>query len=104
MKLGKTLRLRFLSIAFPGAIVAFLSIIATALWLVTSSFKQVELELERRQQTLALTSELFRVTELLARLVRAYSATGDTRYLTYYYDLAEYRNGKKDVSSCPKIR
>jgi len=61
VKLGKTLRLRFLSIAF-------LSVIAPAFWLVTSSFKQVELELERRQQTLALTSELFRFTELLGRL------------------------------------
>jgi signal transduction histidine kinase/CheY-like chemotaxis protein len=104
MKLGRNLRLRFLSIAFPSAIVAFLSVIATALWLVTSSFKQVELELERRQQTLALTSELFRVTELLARLVRAYSATGETRYLTYYYDLAQYRNGKRAVPAADPVQ
>ena len=95
MRLFERLRLRFFSIGFPVAIGAFLTVIATALWLVTDSFKHVERELELRRQTLALTSELERVTELLARLVRAYTATSDTRYLTYYYELAEYRNGKK---------
>ena len=95
MKLASGIRLKSFSAAFSVAIIAFLSIIAAALWLVASSFQQVEQVLERRQQTLTLTSELTRITELLARLVRAYVATGDTHYLTYYYDLAEYRNGKK---------
>lgn len=95
MKLRKSLKLKFVSIAFPIAIVTILSVIATALWLITASFKQMEQELELRQQSLKLTSELSRVTELLGRLVRAYAATGDIRYLTYYYDLAEYRNGKR---------
>ena len=92
---GQGIRLKFFSIAFPIAIVTFLSVIAAALWLVSSSFHEVERVLERRQETLRLTSELSRITELLARLVRAYAATGDTRYLTYYYDLDEYRNGKQ---------
>lgn len=95
MNAGQGIRLKFFSIAFPVAIVTFLSVIAAALWLVAASFHQVEQVLERRQQTLTLTSELSRITELLARLVRAYVATGDTRFLTYYYDLAEYRNGKQ---------
>lgn len=95
MNAGQGIRLKFFSIAFPTAIVTFLSVIAAALWLVAVSFHQVEQVLERRQQTLTLTSELSRITELLARLVRAYAATGDTRFLTYYYDLAEYRNGKQ---------
>lgn len=94
MNLRQGIKLKFFSIAFPVAIVTFLSVIGAALWLVASSFKQVEQVLDRRQQTLALTSELSRVTELQARLVRAYAATGDTRFLTYYYGLAEYRNGK----------
>src|SRR5690606_10464808 len=75
--------------------VTFLGVIAAALWLVMSSFQQVDSELERRRQTLSLTSELAHITQLLARLVRAYAATGDTRYLGYYYDLAEYRNGHR---------
>ena len=95
MKLGQGIRLKFFSIAFPIAIIVFLSVIAAALWLVSSSFHEVERMLERRQETLRLTSELSRITELLARLVRAYAATGDTRYLTYYYELAEYHNGKQ---------
>src|SRR3954471_16719220 len=88
------LKLKLFSLAFPLAIVAFLAVMGTALWLVTSSFKQVERVLQQRQVTLALTSELSRITELLARLVRAHAATGDTRFLTYYYGLVEYRNGK----------
>ena len=95
MKGGQGIKLKFFSIAFPIATVAFLSVFAAALWLVASSFREVERTLERRQETLTLTSELSRITELLARLVRAFAATGDTRYLTYYYDLAEYRNGKQ---------
>jgi HAMP domain-containing protein len=31
--------------------------------------------------------------------VRAYVATGDTRFLTYYYGLADYRNGKTAAPS-----
>src|SRR3954469_1034312 len=71
------LKLKLFSLAFPLAIVAFLAVMGTALWLVTSSFKQVERVLQQRQVTLALTSELSRITELLARLVRAHAATGD---------------------------
>ena len=97
MKAGQGIKLRFFSVAFSIAVVIFLSVIGAALWLVASSFKHVEQVLERRQETLALTSELSRITELLARLVRAYVATGDIRYLTYYYDLAEFRNGNKAV-------
>src|SRR5688572_3569630 len=89
------LSLKHVSLAFPLAIVAFLSVIAAALWSVNSSFGNVEQAIAKRQETLALTSELSRTTDLLARLVRAYSATGDTRFLTYYYALAEYRHGKK---------
>src|SRR5688572_25993047 len=100
-RLGKAggTSLKHVSIAFPLAIVAFLSVIAASLWSVKSSFGNVEQAIAKRQETLALTSELSRTTDLLARLVRAYSATGDTRFLTYYYALAEYRNGKARVPS-----
>jgi two-component system, sensor histidine kinase and response regulator len=91
---ARRIKLKLFSTAFPGAVLLFIGVIAAALWLVTSSFKQMGEALERRQQTLELTSELSRTTELSARLVRAYVATGDVRFLTYYYGLAEYRNGK----------
>ena len=104
MMLAKHLRLRFFSIVLPIAIGAFLAVIAMALWLVTDSFQQVERRLELRQQALTITSELSRVTEILARLVRAYTATGDTRYLTYYYELAEYRNGKRAAPAADPVQ
>jgi signal transduction histidine kinase/DNA-binding response OmpR family regulator/HPt (histidine-containing phosphotransfer) domain-containing protein len=88
------IRLAHFSIALPVTVVVFVSVIAAALWLVSSSLTEVESAIQRRQQTLALTSELSRISELLGRLVRAYVAAGDTRFLTYYYALAEYRNGR----------
>jgi signal transduction histidine kinase/CheY-like chemotaxis protein len=99
MKNGHGIRLKWFEISVPLLIVTCLSVIAAALWLVAGSFHQVQQVLERRQETLALTSELSRITELLARLVRAYTATGNTRYLTYYYDLAEYRNGTRAAAA-----
>jgi len=104
MKMGRGLKLKFFSIAFPVAIVTLLSLIAVALWQVAMSFQRVEQALEHRQKTIALTTELSRINELLARLVRAYIATSDTRYLTYYYDLAEYRNGKKAAPAGDSIQ
>src|SRR5262245_57900864 len=95
MRDGQGVKLKVFSIAFPIAIVVFLSVIAGAFSFVSSYFQEVEKTLERRRETLTLTSELSRITELMARLVRAFAATGDTRYLTYYYELAEYRNGKQ---------
>jgi two-component system, sensor histidine kinase and response regulator len=94
MKAARGLGLRTLSIAYPVAIIVFLTVIASALWLVLHSFNQVEHVLERRKATLDLTAEFSGITEMSARLVRAFATTGDTRFLTYYYGLAEYRNGK----------
>jgi two-component system, sensor histidine kinase and response regulator len=94
MNATRGLGLRTLSIAYPVAIIVFLGVIASALWLVLHSFNQVEHVLERRKITLDLTAEFSGITEMSARLVRAFATTGDTRFLTYYYGLAEYRNGK----------
>ncbi|MEO9136095.1 MAG: response regulator [Casimicrobiaceae bacterium] len=88
-----------MSIAYPVAIIGFLGVIATALWLVLHSFNQVEQVLARRKATLDLTAEFSRITEMSARLVRAFATTGDTRFLTYYYGLADYRNGKSAAPS-----
>ena len=94
MNATRGLGLRTLSIAYPVAIIVFLGVIASALWLVLHSFNQVEQVLDRRKITLDLTAEFSGITEMSARLVRAFATTGDTRFLTYYYGLAEYRNGK----------
>ncbi|HET7135267.1 MAG TPA: ATP-binding protein, partial [Casimicrobiaceae bacterium] len=91
---GRGIRLKTLSIAYPVAIIAFLAVIASALWLVLHWFHEVQQVVERRNTTLHLTGEFSRITEMSARLVRAFATTGDTRFLTYYYGLAEYRNGR----------
>ena len=85
------MRLKLFSIAYPAATITLLGVIAVALWLVATSFTHVEKALDQRKVTLTLTSELAHLTETMSRLVRAYAATADTRYLTQYYALTGYR-------------
>jgi two-component system sensor histidine kinase/response regulator len=102
--LGRPLRLKVVSVIFPVVVAAFLVFMGAAGWLVASSFNQVEKALEHRRVTLELTSELSGITQLLARLVRAYAATGDTRFLTYYYGLVEYLDGKAPAPAADVIQ
>lgn len=50
-----------------------------------------------REQALQLTHDLRLETDRLARLVRAYTATADPRYLMFYYDILDIRNGNKPL-------
>lgn len=50
---------------------------------------------EHRQQSIQLSNELQQEIEQLARLVRAYTITGEPRYLFYYYDILAVRQGEK---------
>ncbi len=50
---------------------------------------------ERRDAGMALVDELRRDTDRLARLVRAYVATAEPRYLMVYYDILAIRQGEK---------
>jgi two-component system sensor histidine kinase/response regulator len=50
-----------------------------------------------REQALQLTHDLRLETERLARLVRAYTTTADPRYLLFYYDILDIRNGNKPL-------
>ncbi len=50
---------------------------------------------EHRQQATLLANELRQETDQLTSLVRAYTSTGQTRYLTYYYDILAIRQGEK---------
>src|SRR5688572_16657002 len=85
------MRLKFFSVAFPIATMTFLAAIGTALWFVAASFQEVSQALDQRKTTLSLTSELSRLTQTMSRLVRAFVATGDTKYLQDYYALTDYR-------------
>jgi signal transduction histidine kinase/DNA-binding response OmpR family regulator/HPt (histidine-containing phosphotransfer) domain-containing protein len=50
---------------------------------------------QRRADTMKLVSGLQHETALLRRLVSAYTATADPRYLLYYYDVLAIREGSK---------
>ena len=68
---------------------------AVLLLLIKQSYDSVVAAQQHRQSALELADELHRETEQLARLVRAYTATGEPRYLLYYYDILGVREGEK---------
>jgi signal transduction histidine kinase len=59
---------------------------------------------QRRDRTLALVNDLRHETEMLGRLVRAYTSTADPRYLLYYYDVLAIRQGEKPAPAAEDIR
>ncbi len=63
--------------------------------LIKQSYDTVIAAQGHRQSALELANELYQETEQLARLVRAYAATGESRYLFYYYDILKVRQGEK---------
>ena len=50
---------------------------------------------ETRQQSQQLTFAIQQETAALSRMVRAYTTSANTKYLTYYYDIIDIRSGKK---------
>ena len=62
---------------------------------VDRSYQSVIATQEHRNKSIALTTQLHQEPEQLARLVRAYTVTGESRYLFYYYDILAVRSGEK---------
>ncbi len=89
------MRLRRASIWFFGVVLFVLAANAMFLVLIKQSYDTVVSAQAHRQAALGLANELQQETEQLARLVRAYTATGESRYLLYYYDILAVRQGKK---------
>ena len=50
---------------------------------------------ERRDQTQDFIERLLLENDMLAHMVQSYTTTADTRYLTYYYELLDIRDGKR---------
>ena len=92
-----TLRLNHLATVF---VVLMLAGLAVNGWILLHVFQlhtrslQVQ---ERRQQALQTAYALQQETAALSRMVRAYTASTNTRYLTYYYDIIDIRSGKKSA-------
>src|ERR1017187_9281225 len=74
-----------------------LALSANALFLlmIKQSYDSVLAVQEHRQRAMSLTNELRQETEQLTSLVRGYTSTAQTRYLTYYYDILAIRQGEK---------
>jgi two-component system sensor histidine kinase/response regulator len=91
MKLKTVSRWFFLLVAL--ALVANVSF----LLLIRSAYLGNEGATQRRAETLRLVAGLQNETALLGRLVRAYAATANPRYLLYYYDILAIREGSKPM-------
>jgi len=89
------LKLKQFSLRFSLAVMFALSANATFLIMIQQAHNSVVSVQEHRQRTMSLANELRQETERLTLLVRAYTSTGQTRYLTYYYDILAIRQGEK---------
>jgi len=89
------MKLRRVSTWFFAIVLFALAANAMFLVLIKQSYDSVAMAQEHRQRSLRLASELQQETEQLARLVRAYTSTGEARYLLYYYDILAVREGEK---------
>jgi two-component system sensor histidine kinase/response regulator len=63
--------------------------------LIRQAYLSAEQAVQRRTDTMKLVVGLQHETALLRRLVSAYTATADPRYLLYYYDVLAIREGRK---------
>lgn len=72
-----------------------LSANAISILKIQQAYKNVTVVQEHRQRAMSLANDLRQETEQLTQLVRAYTSTGQTYYLTYYYDILAIRQGEK---------
>jgi len=89
------MKLRKLSNWFSAAVLLVLAANMACIVLIDRAYNKMMAAQEHRQESIQLSSELQQETELLARLVRAYTVTGEPRYLFYYYDILAVRQGDK---------
>lgn len=93
------MKLRKISGWFSVLVLLALSANGFLLFLMAQAHDSLLATQAHRQQALALTYTLQQETEQLVRLVRAYTVTGEPRYLFYYYDIISIRLGEKPPPS-----
>ena len=89
------MKLQRVSVWFFAIVLLALAANAMFLVLIKRSYDEVVSARDHRERSLRLSTELQQETEQLARLVRAYTSTGEARYLLYYYDILGVREGTK---------
>ncbi|MDP1863482.1 MAG: ATP-binding protein [Thiobacillus sp.] len=87
--------LRKLSFWFSAGVLLVLSANMACIVLIDQAYNRMMAAQEHRQQSIQVSNELQQETEQLTRLVRAYTITGEPRYLFYYYDILAVRQGEK---------
>jgi signal transduction histidine kinase/DNA-binding response OmpR family regulator/HPt (histidine-containing phosphotransfer) domain-containing protein len=88
-------KLKQFSLWFSLVVLSALSADAIFLTMIQQAHESVVTVQEHRQRAMSLVGELRQETEQMTHLVRAYTSTGQTRYLTYYYDILAVRLGEK---------
>ncbi len=89
------MRLRRVSTTFFALVTSSLGATAALVWLIGASYDRVVAVQDHRQRSLDIATRLSLETDQLSRFVRAYTATGEPRYLLYYYDIVAVRDGEK---------
>jgi len=89
------MKLRKLSIWFSVGMLLVLGANMLCVVLIDQAYSKMLAVQEHRQLSIQLANELQEETRQLTKLVRAYSTTGEPRYLLYYYDILAVRQGKK---------
>ena len=95
------MRLRTLSRGFFSVVMVALAVNFAFLAAIGDAFQASREAAERRAAALTLVDGLRHETEILGRLVRAYTATADSRYLMVYYDILAVRAGEKPPPAGP---
>jgi signal transduction histidine kinase/CheY-like chemotaxis protein len=91
------MKLRDISIGFSMLVLALLGFNMLLMVLIGRAYQEVNLAYEHRKQSSALIHDLHQEPQRLASLVRAYTITGESRFLLYYYDILAIRNGEKSA-------
>ncbi|MEO6423750.1 MAG: ATP-binding protein [Candidatus Nitrotoga sp.] len=91
------MKLRKLSIWYSVGVLLVLGANMFCVVLIGQAYIKMMAVQEHRRQSIQLSNELQQETEQLARLVRAYTSTGEPRYLFYYYDILSVRQGEKSA-------
>ncbi|HET7776033.1 MAG TPA: hypothetical protein VFK74_06675 [Azospira sp.] len=89
------MKLRKVSAWFAITVMLALTACGFFMLLIKEAHHQVVAAEQHRQQAMDITQQLRQETEQLARLVRAYTVTGESRYLFHYYDILAIRQGEK---------
>jgi len=89
------MKLRNISIWFSLLVLMLLGSNMVLMAFISNAYQEVDIAQRHRTKSIALASELHQEPEQLSRLVRAYTITGDPRYLLFYYDILAVRAGEK---------